>query len=185
MKKVLITILFILLFTTMIRNTTQVAFGRPNIHSWKVWKTITLGTYQSITTLHNALEVQGNHVSPWANDILNKILLYSKKTCVDLVIISVADLGFKEGATYKDILVCATNLGLKKCPAEVGPQLRLQYKNQLNGEWLRIAMEPIIDSEGHPSIFGVGRSDSGLWLYWDGGNPGDFWRSNNHFVFVR
>ena len=60
-------------------------------------------------------------------------------------------LGFPNGATLKEIYAKAKDLGLELCPAEVGPLLRLNYPDQPNGEYLRIAMETINDSDGRAS----------------------------------
>ncbi len=54
---------------------------------------------------------------------------------VELVVVSPADLGFKildtkDGPTLKDIYSRALDVGLELCPAEVGPQLRLQFLDQ-------------------------------------------------------
>ena len=65
--------------------------------------------------------------------------------------LSVKELGFNDGAYYKDICTKALELGLELCPAEVGPALRLVYKDQSRGEWLRIAMEAITGSDGAAS----------------------------------
>ena len=46
-------------------------------------------------------------------------------------------------------------------------------------------MEPIVDSDGDPRLFGVGRGDSGLWLYGGWGSPDRFWSADDQWVFVR
>lgn len=151
-----------------------------------VWRTIKLGTYKSVKTLRMALERADNRVSDWATDILAKpaFTVASEVTEVDLVILSVEELGFKEGACYKDIYARAKELGLELCPAEVGPQLRLQYPDQTPGEWLRVAMEPITGLAGDPILFGVERRGSGRWLDARWGSSGGVWDSGDRFVFV-
>jgi hypothetical protein len=103
------------------------------------------------------------------------------------VVLSVAELGFREGAKYSEIRARALELGLglELCPAEVGPALRLAYKDQPRGEWLIIAMNTISVSDGDLRVFRVGHDDGGLWLGGDYRRPGDFWRSDRRFVFVR
>ncbi|MBI5152889.1 MAG: hypothetical protein HZA36_00275 [Parcubacteria group bacterium] len=59
------------------------------------------------------------------------------------------------------------------------------YTDQPNGEWLRIAMEPITDSSGDLCIFKVGQYDDDPWLFWDYGYPEGFWYGDGCFVFVR
>ena len=154
----------------------------------RIWKTITLGTgLKTADEFRKALENNGFRISNWGNDILGKpaFKAATEKTEVDLVNISVAELGFKDGATRKDIYERAISLGLELCPNEVGPQLRLQYKDQPNGEWLRIAMEPITDSDGYLRVFLVVHDDDGLWLDGYYGRPDNFWDGHYHFVFVR
>ena len=67
---------------------------------------------------------------------------YVGRSCeysADLVVVSAADLGLAvESASLKDIYSRAENLGLGLAPAEVGPELRLQYFNQPTGEFLNI-----------------------------------------------
>ena len=102
-----------------------------------------------------------------------------------MVVVSVAELGFKDGATREQIYARAKELGLDLCPAEVGPQLRLQYKDQPNGEWLVIAMEPITGSVGNLNLFRVRRDDSDLWLDGDYDYPDYVWDAGDRFVFSR
>ncbi|NMB91825.1 hypothetical protein GYA37_03190 [candidate division WWE3 bacterium] len=149
------------------------------------FKIVEVGTYKDVKSLRKALEESGVQIGDWAGDILNKTKLSKSKQSLDLVVLSVKELGFPQGTQLKDIYEAAKNQGLDLCPAEVGPQLRLQYPDQPNGEWLVIAMEPIKDSGGALGLFRVGCGGGGLWLNAYNGNPDNFWNGNNRFVFVR
>lgn len=74
-------------------------------------------------------------------------------TEVTLVVVSVGELGFLDGALLADIYASAKKRGLELCPPEVGPQLRLQYPDQPEDECLIIAMEPIVDANDMPVLF--------------------------------
>lgn len=174
-------------FTAFLKNGARLqVFGAV----FPIWKTIKLGT-----GLQNACEFRGAlingyfRIGDWGNDILGKPAFKAANalTEVDLVNVSVAELGFKDGAgaTRKDIYERAIGLGLQLCPNEVGPQLRLQYKDQPKGEYLRVAMEPITGSDGNPDVFEVVHDEGGLWLYGGHGYPDNFWFGYYRFVFVR
>ncbi len=153
-----------------------------------VWKTIKLGTgLKTADDFRQALKASGFEIGNWANDILGKpaFTAAAKETEVELVRVSVAELGFKNGATRQDIYQRAQELGLELCPNEVGPQLRLQYKDQPYNEWLRIAMESIAGSGGGLVVFGVGRVDGDQWLGGGCGTPDCFWCGGGQWVFVR
>lgn len=91
----------------------------------------------------------------------------------------------------------AQDFGLELCPAEVGPQLSLQYCDQPDGEYLHIAMNPIQDSTDHLNVFLVSNFNGVKWLcgyrgYAEchtpengGGSPGHFWFGNARWVFVQ
>lgn len=140
---------------------------------------------QSPQDAEKALLDKGFEISNYAGDILQKVEFSKESESYNLVSFSVSQLGFPDSATLQEIYQKAQELGLEPCPAEVGPQLRLQYPNQSNGEWLRIAMNPITDSGGNPDLFNVGRGDDGLWLYDDDGRLGRRWGGNSRFVFLR
>jgi len=150
----------------------------------KVWKTIQLGTHSSIADMRRALDA-GFRIGEWASRILEKVALATKQESVDLVIPSVAELGFSECATIEQIYEAALKRGYQLCPAEVGPQFRLQYADQPMGERLIIAMEPITDSGGYRRVFYVGRGGYGLWLYSDCGDPDSCYGPECRFVFRR
>ena len=153
--------------------------------SFNVWKTIKIGTFKNAKELRKALKKNGFGISDKAKDILGKpaFIVAVVEEEIQLVNVSVADLGYKSGATYKDICAKAKELGLEFCPNEIGPQLRLQYKNQPKGEDLYIAMEPISDSGGDFRIFNVGHGGGDLWLGGSIGYSDIFCDANHHFVF--
>ena len=109
----------------------------------------------------------------------------SKKTEVELVKITVAELGFKDGATRKDIHERAFELGLKLCPNEVGPALRLQYTDQPMGKWILVAMESITGSDGDFYMFTTVRDSDSVWLHGDSGYPVHLWDADDQWVFSR
>lgn len=155
--------------------------------TFPVWRTITLGGYKSVEDVRKVFERQKVHVSDWASDLMDQpaFTLASEKTDLNLVKVSVAELGFLKDATRREIYDHAKKLGLELCPAEVGPALRYQYPDQPQGEWLAIAMESVTGSDGHPFVFRVARDDSGRWLdtYW--GSLGFFWGGEDQFVFCK
>lgn len=123
-----------------------------------------------------------------------------KTNTVSLSVASVAELGFTEGALTREIIGSehdrdlfgnpapftggrAKQLGLKLCPSDVGPLLRLEYNNQPSGERLNIAMKPIPDSEGEPRIFVVSHDITGLSLDATRARSNDKWEPDDLFVF--
>jgi hypothetical protein len=126
----------------------------------------------------------GNQMSTYVGQMLNKIEPLQTLEPINLVSFTVGQLGFPNGATLQDIYTKAESLGLELCPPQVGTELRLQYTDQPNGEYLTIAMNPITDAGGNPRLFYVGQDDSKSWLsYNDGGRLSREWGSDRRFVF--
>ncbi|MGP8199336.1 MAG: hypothetical protein ACLQU4_07530 [Limisphaerales bacterium] len=160
--------------------------------NFKTFRTLKLGTGISDGDgFRKALKEAEFSIGDLANDILGKPAFTASPEAkeVELVIVSVAELGFKKAATRKDIYARAIECGLVLCPAEVGPQLRLQYTDQPKGEWLFIGMEPIdvaVLDIRDLRIFDVEhRNNNELWLSSDNGDPGHVWKATDHWVFLR
>jgi len=126
---------------------------------------------------------QGHQISDYAGDILKKLETLKQKEEADLVSFSVDQLGFPKGATLQQIYDKAKELGLELCSPQVGPELRLAYKDQPMNEWLIIAMEVISDRDGNPTLFSVGRNSDGEWLDNSHGRLAIKWDSDSRFVF--
>lgn len=152
------------------------------------FRTIRLGTgLQSQDDFQRALLFKNCRITSWTKDIMGKaeFTVASGETEIDLVAASVAELGFMDGAQCQEIYERAREFGLEPCPPEVGPQLRLQYKDQPEGEWLLIAMEPIIGTDGRLLVFSVGHDEYGPCLTSGDGRPEAYWREFNRWVFLR
>jgi hypothetical protein len=157
------------------------------IRNFPIWKTIKLGTgLKTADDFRRAFKAGGYNISSWANNILTKPAFKASetKTKIDLIKTTVRELGFKDGATYKDICAKAKEFGLDLCPAEVGPQLRLQYLDQPMSECLVITMNPITASDGALSVFDVSRGEDCRWLSANYGYPDCTWGAGCRFVFV-
>ncbi len=156
------------------------------VRTWSTWKTLKLGTgLKTADDFRKALKASGFRIGDWANDVLGKpkFAVSGVEREVELVKVTVKELTGKDRATRAEIYRVAKEKGLELCPAEVGPQLRLQYQDQPYGEWLVIAMEPITDSVGNLEVFDVRHGAGGRWLGGRFGGPELVWYSVLRFVF--
>ncbi|OSJ09383.1 hypothetical protein BST63_35445 [Bradyrhizobium canariense] len=153
-----------------------------------LWKTIAVGTFRDLAALRSAMGALGCGVGSSAEEIIGRpgFSLSARKAEVELVVVSPAELGFEgETATLQNIYARAQSLGLRLAPAEVAPQLRLQYPDQPIGEFLIMAMEPIRTWAGEPVILTVANGGAGLILIGQDGQDGLDLPVTSRFVFVR
>src|SRR4051812_23651144 len=90
-----------------------------------IWKLIYIGTgLKTADDFRNALANAQYRVGAAADRILAKpeFSAATKRTELNLVVLSVAELGFEHAVTYEDIITRAIMGGLELCPNEVGPQ---------------------------------------------------------------
>ncbi len=171
---------------TMSQGTVPVMFPIPN---FAIWKTVTLGGYKKYWDFEEALERAGFRISELAGFLLARTWLANKiSRTVDLVKVTVGELGFSNEATTTEIYARARELGLSLCPAEVGPALRLAYSHQPADEWIYIAMEPIVDfysGDIDSDVFCVAHVGRGQWLRAPNVRAADCWDTGYVWVFVR
>ena len=106
------------------------------------------------------------------------------KSDLELVLLSAADLGVESESSLADVYKRARQVGLELCPAEVGPQLRLDYRNQPLGEALDIAMEPVATYSGDPTILTLVNWGTGLVLIGRDGRSESRVNRISRFVFA-
>lgn len=153
-----------------------------------VWKTIAIGTFSDPFALLNAMSAIGCGVGDSAAAALARpaFTVSGTKTAVDLLTVSAADLGFQgETVSLRQIYARAQQLGFAFAPAEIAPQLRLQYLDQPIGEFLIIGMEPIRTWTGEAIILTVANGGAGLILIGQDGRADAEIPVTSRFVFVR
>ena len=152
-----------------------------------VWKTIRIGTFTDTIALRGAMSAIGCGVGNSADEILARpaFTLSRKKAEVQLVAVSVAELGFQGEASLRAIYLRAQELGFALAPAEIAPQLRLQYLDQPIGEFLTIGMKPIGTWAGEAVVLTVANGGAGLILIGQDGREDAQISAISRFVFVR
>ncbi len=135
--------------------------------------------------LEKELIKAGFKISDYAKFMMNSkdFKTQKKSEQANLVRLKVRDLFGNQSATTDEIFKKAAEVGLELCPPEVGPHMRLNYKNQPLGEWFRIAMKQISGPVGNPYVFDLERISDGVWLDSDWAEPGRRWDSDFEFVF--
>lgn len=162
----------------------------PEFPEFKVFKTIKFDTgLKTVADFRKSLKENefsiDGYIDGYTNDALGKsVFTGSEKIELDLFVVKVSELGFNKGAAREPINARAKERGLDLCPAEVGPQLLLQCKSQINGE-LKVAMEPITGLDNYLSLFEVDRSASTLRLSCYSASPACVWGPDTRFVFCR
>ena len=174
----------------------------PTALETPIWKTITVGGSKGVNAIRAAIETApcSIWISEEADEILGRPAFPFIKAPVelDLVVLSVSELGFGNRASrddaelgasvqvsLHDIYVRAVSLGFELCPAEVGPALRLDYLDQPLGEFLHIAMKPVARYTGELVNFVVGGGGLGFLLVGGNGDPDVIQPGVVSFVFVR
>jgi hypothetical protein len=122
----------------------------------------------------------------------------SVSSLVETVQVSVAALGFPDGATFAKVVERAAINGLLLCPLELGPHLRLQFTDQPEGSLgqpaskhcappgsLTLASAPLAEDDETPKGFYLRRIEGDLWLRGYQSWPGHNWSPQDVFVFVR
>ncbi len=151
---------------------------------FKVWKTLKLGTgIKDGDGFYRAITAKKIRIRVSAKNILfePQFEVAAEETEINIIVVSVAELGLKDQTRTKDVYARAQELGLKLCPSEVGPQLCLQHPDQIKRETLHIGMAVGEDS---PHLFCVEQDDNGPRFFSSQDRSDDLWFPRDRFVFV-
>ncbi|MFA6227118.1 MAG: hypothetical protein WC631_01380 [Candidatus Paceibacterota bacterium] len=156
---------------------------------WKTWKIIKIGTIYTAEAFCQVFKNEGLDMDRMVKDIIHSpaFRVSGTEQDVELVNVSNEQLGFKDGAYYMDTCKRALMLGLDMCPAEVGPQLYLQLKEDMpSGTSVVVAMEAMLDSENYLKVFTVNCDVRGeLYLLTCICHPHSKFFAHRRFLFLR
>jgi hypothetical protein len=94
----------------------------------------------------------------------SRFVVSTQRYAIKTVELSVADLGFPEGAISEEVYQRAAKMGLGVCPLELGPFMRLQFMNQPEGARLTLSSQRLSQETDVPSGFYLRRLGEVLWL---------------------
>ncbi|MFY7865154.1 hypothetical protein [Roseateles sp.] len=149
--------------------------------------------------LLEALAARQVQMNPMARELFENAAFPegSARSVLNLMAVTVAELGFAAGATMPEVLAQAARLGLRPCPVETAPFFRLQYLDQPEGSVgqaqikgqappgaLTVVSEPLEASLDFPKGFYLRKADGCLWLRGYRSDDQHRWSASDGLVFV-
>ena len=104
---------------------------------------------------------KNSFTSPWIENIfIKKKIKYSNYKNLEIHRVKLKNLNFKKPTKLKIVYKKFKKLNYELISPEIALYLRLIYKNQPKGEWLRISVpfDSMIDSDGVPHLPKLGRA---------------------------
>jgi hypothetical protein len=96
-----------------------------------IYHSVYIGDYEK-DQLRNKLINENIQMNKYANDLFDSELftISIRNKELNIIELNVKELGFSKGATINEIINRANTFHFSSCPFEVGPYLRLSYKDQ-------------------------------------------------------
>ncbi len=98
--------------------------------------------------------------------------------------VNLADLGLNESSTYDELEAQAQKLGLRICPLELGVYLRLEFMDQSEGPYLKVASKRLENSDDFPKGLYLRNVDNVLWLRGYRADGFEGWPENYAFILI-
>ncbi len=155
----------------------------------KIWKKINKIDFSDTKECLLNLKNKNYKVSPWIENIFdnNKLNYFEINYPINLVRVSLNDLGFKKHTELKNVYLKIKDMGLELVPPQIALFSRFLYDDQPTGEWLRFAtpLKSMIDSDGVPHLPKLGKALNFYFVetYWAYENA--VFHSHNEFVFKK
>lgn len=126
------------------------------------------------------LEGRGARIGDYARAMLrsDQFQTVAEPTMVLTARIQLKDLGATKNLNHQGVLKLGEDNKLTRLHPEAGGRHRLLHmEDQPNGDWVYIAMDTLLDADGDPGVFDVGRVGDARWLDDDWADPVYLWAS--------
>ena len=152
----------------------------------QIFKTISIGGITKNQLIEQLVEA-GIQFNEYAKILFEhqRFSPINKPEKVQLVKVTLSDLGMDNPCSFQEVVNRASTLGLRICPLYCAAFLRLEYLDQPEGPYLTVASaKPEID-ENYPNGFYIRNFNKILWLR--GYRATDFceWPMDNEFLFLK
>jgi hypothetical protein len=136
--------------------------------------------------LLSSVRAAGVQVNAYAQVLFDDPLFTTSETSRWVVVtdVTVAELGFAEGAISAEIFARARSSGLALCPLELAPHYRVQFLDQPEGPYLTAASAKTKDDDAYPNGFYLRRYDGALWLRGYRATSDYVWVPESRFLFL-
>ena len=127
--------------------------------------------------------------SPWIDDIFSKKkkVNFDKFKNIEIHRIKLKEIGFSKATKLKNVYKVLKSKNFKLVPPEISLYLRLIYKKQPKGEWLRISVpfDSMVDSDGVPHLpkLGCALNKNFIETYW--AYPDAIFHPHNDFLVIK
>lgn len=111
--------------------------------------------------------------------------LPNQQTCIDLVKVSLPQIGLSTPSVFDVIVNQATSQGYSLCPLAVAAYLRLEYMEQPEGPYLTIASKSPVVDPNFPNGFYLRSFENSLWLRGYRASADYLFPAESEFVFTR
>lgn len=155
-----------------------------------IWKTTQVGNFLSKNDLYDALNLAKIKIADPFLLCSKQFKLGNKEEELRLVLLKVSEIGFSNGATFREICNKVGQSGLRLCSPEVAPQLLIQESENLPDFELNVATAKMYSEEASfPNdpfsfIFSVKKDFlSFSRIHGEIGEPKDFWSGDTYFIF--
>lgn len=149
--------------------------------------TVRLGTHRNAETLLASLSAKTCRISESARTILASAAfgVAPVEIEIELLVLSLADLGLKKRARYADICRAGRRRGHELCPVEAVIALYREHKAQPpRGTTFVAAMPPLSDADGTPGVLTLTNLGGRRWLTAAAGGPKVLWPDLYRYRYV-
>lgn len=164
-----------------------VLIGESRTDYRQVVSSVTIGGFRTMDELVLAIDYAGYHPTKSVVQYMDtgKLVLSTMSISFSVDTVTVAELGFPDGAKNAKVFAALKDIGAQKLPPEAGLVYRLEDKNQVDLDRKMMYMDPITDFWDKPAVLCVERYGGIRWLACAAADPDEWSSGSDGWVYGR